>query len=806
MACKFLIINGGYAIVIMGRDTRNAGGVFVKAHSEKDAIGKMIRTILCLILIGAFACGELRAQGLQKLLESASGAASSKKAQPSASEQKDWASGKLTEFQAKAKALDVEALRQELRKANLPATRVDEFLGASQEIIRNYQAAVDTLAAVVNKQAQSSAPADAIPVPKDDSEVDALRDRLAALRGQAQTAAAQVSLDEEFLARQQSALKAAAQQGRRAQEEFDTADSEAARNRAALQLQLANLQQEVSSSAAFLGSWRLYGYELDVRANQTELRAIEQALSASGLDTVFNEKRIHGATERIEKERLSAQKQMESAQSARQSLDETISGLEQQRQAATGEEDKMRIDAQLEIAREAREFATRTSVAGQAWIDGLVEAQRLWKTTLAVAENPNPAAYANARKVAEQLLAHSDPWREQIARYLQYARGRLDELESQPKSTDAATRELEERRLDLVRQRVAQIREISSLFEGLITHAEQMRAESTQLLKQSSVSERVSQGVAEFGKSITGIWHHELFTTEEKIVGEDGSVLTRTRGISVGKIILGVLGLAAGLFVAKTVARAVHKRLGRRFAVDTARAAFLEKILFYFLLALLVLTTLNWLRIPLTAFAFLGGALAIGIGFGAQTLMNNFISGLILLAEQKIKVGDVIEADGHLGRVINLGTRCSRIRKFDGVDVLVPNSYLLEKHVINWTLSDHLHRYDFVIGVSYGASTEFVMSTLYHALEAQPDVVKEPKASVIFEAFGDNALAFHLYYWLDIGRSDANKTGSEIRLRIDRLCREAGIEIAYPQRDIHLHTAQPISVRLAGSEDQVPKG
>lgn len=747
---------------------------------QQDDLGEMIRATLCLVFIFASACGEIRAQSLQKLLESASGAVSVKKAQPSAAEQKDWASKKLLEFQAKAKALNVEALREELLKANLPETRLDEFLSASEEIIRNYQAAVETLAAVIDKESQriSSASSESIPMPKDDAEADTLRDKLAALRAQAQTATAQVNLDEEFLTHQQSALKAAGQQLRRAQEEFDTADTDAARNRAALQLKLAEIQQEAASSAVFLASWRLYAYELDLRASQAEVRAIEQALSASGLDSVFNEKRAQAATERIEKERASVQKQIESAQSTRQSLEETISRLEQERQAATGEEDKKRIDAQLEIAREAREFATRIVVAGQAWIEGLDEALRMWKTTLSVAENPGPAAYVNARKVADKLLAQSDPWREQIARYLQSARGRLDELESQPRSKDAATSKLEEQRLDLVRQRVAQVRDISALFESLLTHAEQMRAESNQLLKRSSVSERVTQGFAELGKRLENVWNHELFTTEEKIIGQDGSVVTRMRGISVGKIILGIIGLAAGLFIAKTLARIIKINLGRRFAVDTARAAFLEKVFYYFLLAFVVLTTLNWLRIPLTAFAFLGGALAIGIGFGAQTLMNNFISGLILLAERRIKVGDVIEADGHLGRVMNLGTRCSRVRKFDGVDVLVPNSYLLEKNVINWTLSDSHHRYDFVIRVSYGASTELVMSTLYRSLEAQPEVLNEPKASVIFEAFGDKALNFHLYYWLDIGRSDASKIGSQIRLRIDRLCREAGIEIA----------------------------
>lgn len=490
----------------------------------------------------------------------------------------------------------------------------------------------------------------------------------------------------------------------------------------------------------------------------------------------------------------------EAAQNSRGELDEAISRLEGDRKRAAGDEETKVIDSQLEIAGEAREFANRIAAAGQAWIEGLDEALRVWKTTLAVAENPGPAAYTEARKSAEHLLSQSDPWREQIRRYLQTAQARLDELKSQSKAKDPQTGKLEAARLALVEQRVNQVREISSFFEMMLSHAETMRSESSQLLKLSSVSERVFQGFAEIGSSVENIWDHALLTTEERIVGENGAFVTRTRGITVGKIVLGVIGLGAGYFIAKTVARLVRARLGRRFSVEIARAAFLEKVIFYFLLVLVVLATLNWLRIPLTAFAFLGGAIAIGVGFAAQTLMNNFISGLILLAEQRIKVGDLIDVDGHLGRVINLGTRCSRVRKFDGVDVLVPNSYLLEKNVVNWTLSDSHHRYDFIVGVAYGTPTELVMSTLTSAVEAQPDVLKEPAAAVAFEAFGDNALTFHIFFWLDIGRADALKVGTEIRLRIDRLCREAGIEMAYPQRDIHLHAAEPIAVRIENSE------
>ena len=134
------------------------------------------------------------------------------------------------------------------------------------------------------------------------------------------------------------------------------------------------------------------------------------------------------------------------------------------------------------------------------------------------------------------------------------------------------------------------------------------------------------------------------------------------------------------------------------------------------------------------------------------------------------------------------------------MDVLVPNSYLLEKNIVNWTLSDSQHRYDFIVGVAYGTTTDLVVSTLTEAIEAQPEVLKEPAAAVAFEAFGDNELTFHVYFWLDIARSDALNVGTQLRLRIDRLCREAGIEMAFPQRDNHLHTSQPIAVRVETNE------
>ena len=204
----------------------------------------------------------------------------------------------------------------------------------------------------------------------------------------------------------------------------------------------------------------------------------------------------------------------------------------------------------------------------------------------------------------------------------------------------------------LVEQRVNQVREISS-FEMILSHAETMRSESSQLLKLSSVSERVFQGFAEIGSRVENIWDHELFTTEEKIVGENGAFVTRTRGITVGKIVLGVIGLGAGYFIAKTLARLVRARPADA-SVDCP-SGFLEKVIFTSS-SCCGSRHFNWLRIPLTAFAFSGGAIAIGVGFGAQTLteqLHQWVDSLLPSRESRRKTSSM--SDGHLGCVINLG-------------------------------------------------------------------------------------------------------------------------------------------------------
>jgi small-conductance mechanosensitive channel len=239
-------------------------------------------------------------------------------------------------------------------------------------------------------------------------------------------------------------------------------------------------------------------------------------------------------------------------------------------------------------------------------------------------------------------------------------------------------------------------------------------------------------------------------------------------------------------------------------------AAAVEKVINYFTVFLIVLFALRVVNIPLTLFTFLGGAVAIGVGFGAQNLINNFISGFIIMAEQPIKIGDLIEIEGNFAMVEEIGARCTRIRTGGNVQILVPNSSFLEKNIINWTHSDKEVRAQITIGVVYGSPVREAERLLLQVADEHKRVRKVPKPFVLFADFGDSSLIFDLYFWISMDRiMDRRIIESDIRFRIDELFREAGIVIAFPQRDIHLDTNKPLEFRLLKDSDDSsasPKG
>ena len=256
--------------------------------------------------------------------------------------------------------------------------------------------------------------------------------------------------------------------------------------------------------------------------------------------------------------------------------------------------------------------------------------------------------------------------------------------------------------------------------------------------------------------------------------------------ITLGQLIAATVIVVVALALASWLIRKLSQRLlkGGR---DANLVQLINRILWFALIAILFLTALSMLNIPLGAFAFITGAIAIGIGFGAQNIINNFLSGWILMGERPIRIGDLLEVNDTLGRVEAINTRSTRIKRVDGVRIVIPNSYLLENMVVNWNLGDEDIRVFVSVGVAYGSPVRQVAELIEQAVTEQEDVLQDPEPRVLFQDFGDSALLFEAYFWTRLSPGgNLRLLRSEIRFRIDELFRENGITIAFPQQDVHM--------------------
>ncbi|MCK5509590.1 MAG: mechanosensitive ion channel [Desulfobacterales bacterium] len=286
------------------------------------------------------------------------------------------------------------------------------------------------------------------------------------------------------------------------------------------------------------------------------------------------------------------------------------------------------------------------------------------------------------------------------------------------------------------------------------------------------------------GSTAKEVWNFELWVIEN-------------RAVTVKKVVIALFIFVFGLFTVNYLVRVIKNRLLPRMNLEASAAAALEKIIYYLGFLLVILFGLHVVNIPLTAFTFLGGAIAIGVGFGAQNLINNFISGFIIMAERPISIGDLIEMEGNFAIVEEIGTRCTRIRTAANVHILVPNNSFLEKNITNWTLSDQLIRSNVTVGVVYGSPLREVKRLLIKAVSTHNNIIPKPEPFVLFNDFGDNALVFNVYFWITMDRiMDRRTIESDVRFIIDELFRQANIIIAFPQRDVHLDTTKPIEFRM----------
>jgi len=211
----------------------------------------------------------------------------------------------------------------------------------------------------------------------------------------------------------------------------------------------------------------------------------------------------------------------------------------------------------------------------------------------------------------------------------------------------------------------------------------------------------------------------------------------------------------------------------------------ITKLSTYFIIGLGLVVAVAAAGIDLSSIALLAGALGVGIGFGLQTIVSNFISGLILMFERPIQEGDTVQLDTLRGTVRNIGIRASTVRTFEGAEVLVPNADLIAGRVTNWTLSDRLRRLDILVGVAYGSDPHQVKEVLLETVRNNPDCLKSPEPYVLFQGFGDSSLDFELRFWT--GNFDNWLTiKSDATFDVHDALKMAGVEIPFPQRDLHV--------------------
>ena len=278
------------------------------------------------------------------------------------------------------------------------------------------------------------------------------------------------------------------------------------------------------------------------------------------------------------------------------------------------------------------------------------------------------------------------------------------------------------------------------------------------------------------------------------------------QSMTVGQLLLVPMVVLVGWVAIKWSGRILHARLTSR-EVSPDAIQLISRALPLAAILVLGITTLDLLNVPLTAFAFVTGALAIGVGFGAQHIITNFISGWRLMWERPIRIGDFLEIGDTRGTVERINTRSTRIRRIDGVHLLVPNSYLLENIVVNWTLVDRLARSVVRVGVAYGSPVKQVAELIEQAVHAEETVLDDPKPVVIFEDFGDSALIFDAYYWIEANQDrDLRVIRSKLRFRIDALFKEHGIVIAFPQRDVHMDGTLRLEPPVTAEPPKSPQG
>ncbi|MGJ8654286.1 MAG: mechanosensitive ion channel family protein [Opitutaceae bacterium] len=308
-------------------------------------------------------------------------------------------------------------------------------------------------------------------------------------------------------------------------------------------------------------------------------------------------------------------------------------------------------------------------------------------------------------------------------------------------------------------------------------------------LASSLLKERFwAQSVAAVAYLITGLFGLALVKDSIAFL-EDLRFTVGEFTISAWTILAGIIAFIFTLWIGLAIARIAETQIERIPRLSASLKVLIAKILRIALITIAIVTAIGSIGVDLSAFAFLGGAIGIGLGFGLQKVVSNFVSGIILLMDNSIKPGDVIEIEGTYGWINNLRARYASVITRDGTEHLIPNEDLITQRVINWSFTDNLVRVRVPIGVSYNADPHQCIELILEVASSVERILKNPAPKCLLNGFGDSSVNLELRMWIADPSNGVGSVRSEVLLKVWDSFKENGIEIPFPQRDLHIRSS-----------------
>ena len=408
-----------------------------------------------------------------------------------------------------------------------------------------------------------------------------------------------------------------------------------------------------------------------------------------------------------------------------------------------------------------------------------------------------------ARESAEKMQVFLTAQKKQLEQIFKSASNRVSEIETRMENAEIPAQNSHLRELQKVyAEHPIGIQRTMTAIDVNLALAQQMLAEfGGGSNSQRTWTERRQEWQSTAADYAATFWNFELIAVEDTLE-VDGKQVVGTRSVTIGKVFLALILIVAGYALAQLAAGLLSRMLVRFFGWQPAHAGIMRSWVLALELMLLVAIVMFWVKIPLTVFAFLGGAVAIGLGFGMQTMMKNLISGLMVLGERPFRIGDLVEVGGIRGNVTNIGLRASTITDVNGIETIIPNSTFIEQNLTNWTYTSGRVRFNVKVGVAYGSPVGEVTRLLEDIAGRHDKVLKTPAPEVLFEDFAGDALMFSLYYWLDVRTgTPSRQVASDLRAMIEAGFSAQGIAIPYAQRDVHLDATTPLPVRVVPAQE-----